>query len=176
MKNDINMRNVILCGFMATGKSSVGEKLAALLGYEFLDMDAIIEAETGMPIPQLFSTRGEPAFRELECRVAEQVSQRTGCVIATGGGTIVNRNNYENLKRSGILIALTADPEIILLRAGTGESRPMLGKGDPIQRIRDLMQQRSAAYALADITVDTSSQSIEEVAGTIINRLKEIGF
>jgi shikimate kinase len=176
MKGDPNKRNVVLCGFMATGKSSVGKALAALLGYQFLDMDAFIEAETGMPIPQIFAARGEPAFRELECQVVELAAERSGCVIATGGGTIVNRKNFENLKRNGIVIALTADPEVILLRTGSGESRPMLGKGDRLQRIRDLMQQRSAAYALADITVDTSSNSIEEVARIIVNRFQEIGF
>jgi shikimate kinase len=176
MKGDPNQRNVVLCGFMATGKSSVGKALAALLGYQFLDMDSIIESETGMSIPQIFSTRGEPAFRELECQVVEQAAGRSGCVIATGGGTIVNRKNFDNLKRNGIVIALTAEPEVILSRTGSGESRPMLGKGDHLQRIRDLMQQRSKAYALADITVDTSSNSIEELAVIIVNRLQEVGF
>jgi shikimate kinase len=171
-----NRRNVVLCGFMATGKTSVGKHLAALLEYEFLDMDATIEAETGMSIPQIFASQGEPAFRALECRVVEQVAQRCGCVIATGGGTIANRQNLDNLKRGGIVIALTADPETILLRTGSGESRPMLGKGDHMQRIRSLMEQRAPAYAMADITVDTSSSSIEEVAEIIVNRLREIGF
>jgi shikimate kinase len=169
-------RNIVLCGFMATGKTSVGKRLASLLRYEFLDMDVIIESESGMSIPQIFSSQGEPAFRALECRVVEQVVQRSGCVIATGGGTIVNRQNLDNLKRSGIVIALTADPETILLRAGSGESRPMLGKGDHLQRIRSLIEQRSPAYAMADITVDTSSSGIEEVAENIVLRLRAIGF
>jgi shikimate kinase len=171
-----NRRNVVLCGFMATGKTSVGKYLASLLGYEFLDMDAIIEAETGMSIPQIFSSQGEPAFRALECRVAEQLALRSGCVIATGGGTIVNRQNLDNLRRNGIVIALTAVPEAILSRTGSGESRPMLGEGDRMQRIRSLMEQRSPAYAMADLTVDTSSYSIEEVADIIVNRLQEIAF
>jgi shikimate kinase len=176
MTNKAKKRNVVLCGFMATGKSSVGKQLAALLGYEFLDMDAIIEAETGMPIPEIFSSQGEPAFRALECQVVEQVAQRNKCVIATGGGTIVNPKNLENLKRSGIVIALTADPQTILLRTGSGESRPMLGEGDRMQRILALMEQRSAAYTMADMTVDTSSHSIQEVAEIIIQRLRENAF
>jgi shikimate kinase len=166
-------RNIVLCGFMATGKSSVGKELAALLGYDFLDMDAIIEAEAGMPIPEIFSTRGEPAFREMESRLVERLSKRIGGVIATGGGTIVNRQNFENLKRSGITVALTADPETILMRAGTGENRPMLGKADHLQRIQDLLQQRSAAYSMADFSVDTSNRSISEVAAIIAGRLKK---
>jgi shikimate kinase len=176
MTNEANKRNVVLCGFMATGKSSVGRQLAELLEYEFLDMDAIIEAETGMSIPQIFSSQGEPAFRALECRVVEQVAQRSGCVIATGGGTIVNPKNLESLKRSGIVIALTADPQTILLRTGSGKSRPMLGEGDRMRRILALMEQRSAAYAMADMTVDTSAHSIQKVAEIIINRLQESGF
>jgi shikimate kinase len=171
-----NRRNVVLCGFMATGKTSVGTRLAYLLGYEFLDMDAIIESETGMSIPEIFSSRGEPAFRALECSVAEQVAKRSGCVVATGGGTIVNWQNLDNLKHNGIVIALTADPETIFSRTGSGEDRPMLGKGDHMQRIRSLMEQRAPAYAMADMTVDTSSHSIEEVAEIILSRLKKIGF
>ena len=171
-----NRRNVVLCGFMATGKTSVGKQLASLLNYEFLDMDTIIETQTGMSIPQIFSSQGEPYFRALESRVAEQVAQKSGCVIATGGGTIVNRQNLDNLKRNGIVIALTANPEIILLRTGSGDSRPMLGEGDHLQRIRLLMEQRSPAYAMADMTIDTSSAGIEEVASMIVNRLQEIGF
>jgi shikimate kinase len=172
MTKAADTRNVVLCGFMATGKSSVGKRLAALLGYEFLDMDAIIESESGMSIPQIFSTQGEPAFRALESQLVERIAQRSRCVIATGGGTIVNRQNFENLKRNGIVIALTADPQVILLRTGSGESRPMLGEGDRLQRIEALMQQRSAAYAMADMSVDTSLHSIEEVAENIMNNLR----
>jgi shikimate kinase len=166
-------RNVILCGFMATGKSSVGKELATLMECEFLDMDDIIETQTGMSIPQIFASQGEPAFRALESQVVEQVARRRGCVIATGGGTIVNPQNLEMLKSSGTVIALTADPEIILLRTGSGESRPMLGDGDRMQRIRDLMQQREAVYAKADITIDTSSRSIAEIARAIIIEIQK---
>ncbi len=173
MANNDNRRNVVLCGFMATGKSSVGRQLAELLECEFLDMDAIIEAEAGMPIPRIFSTQGEPAFRALECRLVERLSQRNGCVIATGGGTVVNLQNLERLRSNGIVVALTADPQTILRRAGSGGSRPMLGEGDRMQRILDLMQQRSSAYAMADMAVDTSAHTIREVAEIIIRRLQK---
>lgn len=91
-------RNVFLCGFMATGKSSVGRRLAALIGHEFVDMDALIEAETGMSIPEIFSSRGEAAFRALESQMVDRVTSRTGCVVATGGGTIANSENLQKLK------------------------------------------------------------------------------
>jgi shikimate kinase len=169
-------RNIILCGFMATGKSSVGKKLASMLDYTFLDMDALIESEAGMAIPQIFSSQGEPAFRALEARMVEQLAGRSECVIATGGGTVVNPQNLENLKRIGAVITLTADPDAILSRVGPGDDRPMLAGGDKSERIRALMQQRSEAYGKADIVVDTSSFSIEEVAKHIVSILQQSGF
>ena len=169
-------RNIILCGFMATGKSSVGKKLAAMLSYAFLDMDALIEAEAGMTIPQIFSSQGEPAFRALESRMVERLAGRSGCVIATGGGTIVNRKNLENLKRIGVVISLTANLQTILSRVGSGDDRPMLAGGDTAQRIRTLMEQRAEVYGRADIVVDTSSFSIDEAAQHIVTLLQRLGF
>lgn len=169
-------RNVILCGFMATGKSSVGKLLAAMMHYDFLDLDAAIEAEAGISIPQIFSSRGEPAFRELESRMVERVAGQTRCVIATGGGTIADPQNLERLKRCGVVIALTADIQTIRLRVGSGEDRPMLREGDRLERIRTLMEQRAQAYAQAHIVLDTSSLSIDEVAQHIMDRLREFGI
>jgi len=165
--------NVILCGFMATGKSSVGKRLAAILGYDFLDMDSVIEAEQGMSIPQIFSSQGEAAFRALESQMVEKVAGRSRCEIATGGGTIVNPRNLEKLRECGIIINLTADVETILLRAGAGDDRPMLQQGDRRERVRNLLEQRAPFYAQADMSVDTSSLSIDEVAQIIADRLKE---
>ncbi len=164
-------RNLILCGFMATGKTSVGKRLAELLGYEFIDMDAAIEAEEGVTIPQIFSSRGEAAFRALESRMVEKIARRSRCVIATGGGTIVNPQNLEKLRRCGVIINLTADIQTILLRAGSGEDRPMLHAEDREKRIRTLMELRAPAYAQADFAVDTSSLSIDEVAQRIVDRI-----
>jgi shikimate kinase len=168
-------RNIILCGFMATGKTSVGKRLAAMMHYDFLDLDAVIEAEAGTPIPQIFSSQGEPAFRKLESRMVERVADKTGCVIATGGGTIVNPQNLEKLKCCGVVISLTADIPTILLRVGSGDDRPMLA-GDRQERIRTLLELRAPAYAKADIMVDTSTLSINEVAQLIMHRLQEFGF
>jgi len=169
-------RNIILCGFMATGKTSVGRRLAAMVSYSFMDMDATIEAEAGISIPQIFSSRGEPAFRALESRLVERVAAQTRCVVATGGGTIVDPQNLDILRRCGVLIALTADIPTILLRVGAGDDRPMLKDGDRIERIRTLLERRAHAYAQADITVDTSSLSIDEVAQRIMDLLPDFGF
>ena len=149
---------------MATGKSSVGRKLAELLKFEFVDMDAAIEAEEGASIPQIFAERGEPAFRELESRMVEQLMNRTGLVISTGGGTVVNPRNLANLKSCGIVIALTADIPAILRRAGSGEGRPLLQGEDREERIRSLLLARAPFYAQADVIIDTSPLTIEEAA------------
>jgi shikimate kinase len=164
-------RNIILAGFMATGKSSVGRRLAVRLGYEFVDLDTLIEAEAGMPVPQIFETQGQAAFRELEARMVQQAAGRTGCVIATGGGAIVDSRNLETLKRSGVVIALTADPEIILSRIGGAEDRPMLRGGEKRERIRLLLEERAAAYAKADLTVDTSDRTVDEVVDHLMDFL-----
>jgi shikimate kinase len=161
---------------MATGKTSVGKRLAAMMHYRFLDLDAVIEEEAGTSIPQIFSSQGEPAFRTLESRMVERVAEKTGYVIATGGGTIVNPLNLEKLKRSGVIITLTADIPTILLRAGAGDDRPMLQGGDRVKRIQTLMGLRAPAYAQADMIVDTSALSVEEVARLILHRLQEFGF
>ena len=164
-------RNIILGGFMATGKSSVGRRLAIVLGYDFLDLDTLIAAEEGMPISQVFSTRGEGAFRALETRMVERVAGRTGCVVATGGGTIVNPRNLETLKRSGVVVALTADPDTILARIGPTEDRPMLWEGDKRERVRLLLEQRAEAYAKADLIVDASARTIDHVVNHILDFL-----
>ena len=165
-------RNVVLCGFMATGKSSVGKKLSELLGYEFVDLDAAIEAEEGVSIARIFAERGEPAFRELESRMVERIMNRTSLVVSTGGGTVVNPRNLANLKNRGFVVALTADISTILQRVGSGDDRPLLKAEDREARIRSLMLERAPFYEQADITLDTSLRTIEEVAFQIYSQLK----
>jgi shikimate kinase len=169
-------RNIILCGFMATGKSTVGKRLAVRAQYQFLDMDALIEEETGMSIPQIFSSQGEPAFRALESRMVERIAERTGCVVATGGGAIVNPKNLEILKRCGVVISLTADVKTILRRTGKGDTRPLLKGEGKVERIRQLMMQREPFYAQADIVLDTSTLNIKQVVNRLVERLREFGF
>lgn len=169
-------RNIILCGFMGAGKSSVGKRLAAIVGYDFLDLDTVIEAEAGMPISEIFSTQGEPAFRALESRMVRSLEGRTGYVIAAGGGTIVDQQNLETLKRIGVVITLTADPQVILSRISRKDERPLLREGNKLERICTLMEQRAQAYGKADIVVDTSSASIDEVVKLVAGRLQEFGI
>ena len=164
-------RNIIVTGFMATGKSSVGRRLAIRLGYDFLDLDTLIAAEAGKPISQIFATQGEEAFRALESRMVDRVAGRRGCVVATGGGTIVNPRNLEALKRSGVVITLSADPDTILSRIPSVDDRPMLWGADKRERVRLLLEQRAQAYAKADLIVDASAHTIDSVVNHILDFL-----
>ena len=174
--NENGKHNIFICGFMATGKSTVGKLLAAKMHCKFFDMDALIEAEAGMAISQIFASLGEQAFRVMESRMVKRFEKRSGCVVATGGGVIVNPGNLQILKRCGVVITLTASVESILLRAGKDDTRPLLQVEDKAERIRTLMKQREPYYSQADIILDTSALSIDAVVSALADRLKEFGF
>ncbi len=161
--------NVVLIGFMGTGKTAVGQKVASQLGCEFMDTDTLIEAHAGRPIPRIFAEDGEEAFRRLEAEVVAAASASMGVVIATGGGVVLRAENMQRLRQNGVIIALRADPRAILARVGTGggEARPLLGS-DPEERIRRLLQERDALYQDADLTLDTSMLSLDEAASRIL--------
>ncbi|NJN84734.1 MAG: AAA family ATPase [Caldilineaceae bacterium] len=135
-------RNIIITGFMGTGKSTVGRLLAARLGRPFLDMDEQIEAYFGKPIPEIFANDGEAAFRAAEAAICRQVADQTGLVLSTGGGALVNPANRDRLAQSGVIICLTATEDAILERVQQASNRPLLpGSADEQrQRIRDLLR------------------------------------
>jgi shikimate kinase len=156
---------------MGTGKSAVGEPLAKRLQREFFDTDVLIERAAGRPIARIFAERGEPYFRELEKQVIYQVCQEQRVVIATGGGAIVDTDNASCLKESGTVICLTASPEIIVQRVQGNEDRPLLQGEGPLTKIRSLLTDREEAYARADIMIDTSALTPEEVVDAILVKL-----
>ena len=166
--------NIILTGFMGTGKTSVGKRLAKRLGWKFVDVDELIEAGAKMPIPRIFSERGETVFRRLERRCISRVVKHRDQVIATGGGAFVDPQSRARLRVSGPVICLTARPAVILARVGRQLfSRPMLAdSANPLARIRALLAQRAKTYAQADVTIDTSDRSVDEVAERIWEQLR----
>jgi shikimate kinase len=165
-------RNIILAGFMATGKTAVGVRLAERLGYVFVDLDGLIEAEGGMTIPQLIAGRGEAAFREMESRLVERVAQQRRCVIATGGGTVASAANLLALKQSGVVVTLTADLETLLSRLGTGADPDLLHGEDLRARTEQLLAERRDAYAQADVTVDTTARTVDETVDCVLHAVK----
>jgi shikimate kinase len=156
---------------MGTGKSEVGELLAKRLQREFFDTDVLIERAAGQSIARIFAEKGEPHFRELEKRMISQVCQEQRVVIATGGGAIVNMDNAFCLKESGTVICLTASPEIIVQRVQGNNDRPLLQGAGPLTKIRSLLTDRAEAYARADIMIDTSVLTPEEVVDAILIKL-----
>lgn len=168
-------KNIVLVGFMGTGKSAVGRLLADRLKRPFVDLDGEIERTTGMSIPQIFAQYGEAEFRRLEKESVSRIATLKGHVIATGGGVVMDEENVQLLKSSGILICLTATPDAILQRIlPTRSSRPLLLRGDPKERIAELMALRASYYAKADVTIDTTHRRPEEVAEEIIRSVGRI--
>ncbi len=160
--------NITLVGFMGTGKSSTGKRLAKRLNWSFVDIDAEIERSAGKPINQIFSEHGEPVFRRLEQRWVKHAVRGNHQVLSTGGGVFVNEELRGMLRASGPVICLTARPQAIYDRVKHKVAgRPLLRCDDPMARIRTLLKERSQAYAKADMTVDTSDLSADQVVERI---------
>jgi shikimate kinase/3-dehydroquinate synthase len=160
--------NIVLNGFMGTGKSVVGQEVARRLGWQFVDMDDVIASRAGKPIPRIFAEDGEPAFRQMELQVCSDLSAQEGLVIATGGGALVDPDNRRVMMHSSTIVCLTADPDEILRRVGDDDYRPLLNVPDPRARITELLAARREAYAAIPWQIDTTSLSVEEVAEQVI--------
>jgi len=160
--------NIILTGFMGTGKTSVGREVAARLGRRFVDLDDLIVARAGKPIPQIFAEDGEPAFRALEAAVCQELRTPAGLVIATGGGAVLDPANREALAAGGVLICLDATPATIVARLAGKDGRPLLAGQELSQRVVALLNQRAPAYAAIPHHVDTSQLSIAAVAERVL--------
>jgi shikimate kinase len=164
------MANVVLTGFMGTGKTTVGRLLADRLGYEFVDTDAMIEEHHGS-IPQIFAAHGEPRFRRYEREVAAELAERDGLVISTGGRLMLDPVNAKVLGARAHVFCLTASLDTILARvtaAGVADERPLLAGRDVEERIALLLEARAEAYAeFAQIATDlrTPEAVAEELAG-----------
>lgn len=168
--------NIVLIGFMGVGKTSVGKRLADILQMEFIDTDKEIEKLTGMTISQIFARHGEVRFRSEEHLIVTKVASRTNCVISTGGGAVLNDENVKALRKNGVLICLTASPEVIQERVSKRGGRPLLYKDKSIEKITQMLEERKEFYAQADFAVDTTNLSQEETVEEILAQLKDRGF
>jgi shikimate kinase len=169
-------KNIVLIGFMGTGKSSVGTRLGQKLHREFLDMDREIEHLLGMPVERIFRVYGEMRFRSEERLLAEKLGKRRNLVIATGGGVVLDPENIQALKQNGLVVCLQAKPEDILERVNRKKgTRPLLKKGSSIEDIQEMLKQREAFYSTADLTIDTSGKELEEIVALIINYTVQAG-
>lgn len=171
----LKRHNIILVGFMGTGKSSIGRQLAQRLQRSHYDTDHWVEARAGMSIPEIFATQGEAAFRDLETEAARELSRLSGCVISTGGGILGRDENLEILREGGVLICLKARPEVILARTAPWDGRPLLRDApDPKARIETMLAERAPRYALADWTIDSSELTKQQVINKICAELPSL--
>ena len=161
------LKNVVLTGFMGTGKTVVGKSLAAELGYDFVDTDRLIEQKTGQSISEIFRDYGEAHFRKVEKEVIRQLSSREGLVMATGGGAVMDPENVASLRQKGWLICLTAQPETILTRLKEHPDRPLLNSSDRLSEIQRLLNIRRPFYDRVDYTIETDCMSVRRVTSKI---------
>ena len=146
------MNNIILCGFMGSGKTVVGKELAKIMGRKFIDTDELIEKEQGMAIKAIFTARGEEYFRELEYEACKKISDMKNCVISTGGGALTFERNVEVLKKGGKIVLLDASFDTICQRIGDSQSRPLF---EDKEKARQLYDERKDKYlAAADYVID----------------------
>ncbi len=157
--------NIVLTGFMGTGKSSVARELSHLLGRTVVDIDAEIEKKTGKSISAIFAESGEPRFREIETETTREVARGKNRIISTGGGVVLRAENMESLRSSGVVFCLYATPEAILERTIANRDRPLLQTSDPLGRIRELLTARDPYYKNScDHMINTLGKTPKEVA------------
>jgi shikimate kinase len=163
--------NLVLVGFMGTGKTTIGKLLAEKLSWSYIDTDILIEQKAGLTIPMIFEQYGESYFRDIESEVIKETIIKTQQVISTGGGIVLREQNIKAMKSNGLLICLTATPDSIYERTKSDTYRPLLKVENPKQRIQELLDFRSPFYAKADITIDTSKLPPEEIVVVILNKV-----
>ena len=160
--------NIVLMGFMGTGKTSVGRQLAETLEMRFVDMDDVIEERRGKPISRIFEQEGEAFFRGLERNLVRELSIDAGLVIATGGGVVLNPDNVEDYGRTGMIVCLSASPETILERVAAETHRPLLAGDEKRESILRILAARRELYAALPHQVDTTELTIPEVVDRIL--------
>lgn len=165
--------NIVLVGFMGTGKTTVGKILASALDMVFLDMDDIIVEREKRTIPEIFAQSGEHYFRSLERTIAKELSAKQGLVIATGGGIVLDQDNIRDFDRTGLVACLSATPEKILERVEADTNRPLLAGEDKMKKIVGILSARKALYNAIPFQINTTCLSTEEVAAIIIENYRE---
>ena len=167
--------NIAIIGYMGTGKTAVGQALAKKLGMQFVELDWLIEEQAGKKIAEIFRAQDETAFRELEIEATKKIAGEKHCVIACGGGIVLNKINIDRLREGAVMVYLTASSGTILKRvAGQQGQRPLLAVDDQLKTIADMLKFRKPFYERsADISINTSRLGINGVVEKIIGKLKE---
>ncbi len=166
--------NIVLIGFMCSGKSRVGEALAKKLQWPHFDTDEMIVKDVGASIAEIIRKQGEPAFREVESKAVQLVSIMNKAVISTGGGVPLNPANMSALMLRGELVWLKIKPETVLKRAGNLKSRPLIDPNNPLESIKTRMTEREKFYSVARHQIDVEDQTPQELADKILGMLPSV--
>jgi shikimate kinase len=159
---------IFLVGFMGAGKTTVGQALAEAMGWQFADLDPLIEKREGQTVREIFETRGEPEFRRLEREAIAACREVSKAVIALGGGAYIAEENRLLLREIGVTVWLDCPLEICLRRIGGDAARPLLRS---TEEMRELFEHRRPAYGLADLTIETGDRPPKELAVEILKLL-----
>ena len=160
--------NIYLIGMMGSGKSVTGRRLAALLGFTFLDLDEQIQKKTGLTIPEIFSKEGETFFRDRESEILKDASKGDLRVVATGGGAVLRSSNVELMRVTGKTVFLETSPGILWDRVRDKKDRPLLHSGQPQEKLLEIYAYRLPIYkGAADLTVNTDGKTAAAVAEEI---------
>ena len=171
-----SMRNIFLIGFMGCGKSTVAAELQNLYGMQVCEMDQMIVESAQISILQIFQKYGEEYFRDLETELLVEIGANSNQVVSCGGGIVLRQENISEMKQSGNIVLLTANPETILRRVSGDNNRPILQGKKTVKDISELMEKRREKYEMAaDIMIATDDKAIHEICEEIINKLAEIG-
>ena len=167
-------KNIVLTGFMGTGKTTVGKILAKKLGMSFVDVDELIEKTAGLKISEVFARFGEAYFRNIETEIIKSITKNFSQVIATGGGAVLRDENLNALKSNGVVFCLTASEELIFDRVKDNNERPLLQVKNPKEKIRELLAKRMPRYMMADFIINTDGLTQEEVSEKIIKEYERV--
>ena len=170
----VKQKNIVITGFMGTGKTTVGQHVARLLFRPFHDTDELIQKQAGLSIPEIFRKHGEAHFRGLEKEVIISLSTARENVIATGGGSLLQPENVREVNQTGIIFCLEAGMDILEERLRESNSRPLLDNGNLSGNLRDLLADREEQYAQLPNHIDTSDFSPLEIAQRIITIYQKI--
>jgi shikimate kinase len=165
--------NVVLIGFMGCGKTTLGARLAQMLGLKFVDMDDLIVKKAGCSIPEIFARDGEAGFRHLESAVLDELLTRQHLIISTGGGVVTVPDNIPKLRALGYVIWLDLPEAAIWSRVSRNRSRPLLRTPNPRETVRDLLEKRRPLYAAAcDLEADPGELTPDEAAYGIAESIR----
>ena len=167
------MKNIVLAGFMGTGKTAVSKILATQIRRQRLCTDDMIEWKVGKHIARIFAEDGEPFFRRVESEIVAAISKDKNVIIDAGGGVVINELNVKRLKEHGVVICLTARPEVIIERTKGHTHRPLLNTESPLESIKRILDERKDYYGRADYTIDTSDISVNEVCDRVLKIMEE---